>query len=210
MPTTLLAFKSKHRIEPGIVIVQFETQYALAATFLRIQEHYESPRFRNRVFSLEQYMDWYAGRYGAFTYFEDWSGFNVPSTALKPFYAGAFDPLLNKEECLLRLLQDEAAPFYLIGTAARENLKHEAAHALFFLNPTYRREVRAAMRRYDTSGLRQRIAEMGYHRSVLTDEVHAYLIASPAGADLGIARLARLRAQLCAIYRRHAPVLSLT
>ena len=68
---------TKTRLADGIFLVRFDTQYALASTFLRIQEHYESNRFRNRVFSLEQYMDWYAAEFGAFTYFEDWSGFNV-------------------------------------------------------------------------------------------------------------------------------------
>ena len=100
----------KNAIGEGIFLVRFDTQYALASTFLRIQEHYESSRFRNRVFTLEEYMDWYAERFGAFTYYQDWSGFNVPSTAFDPFYAGRFDPLMRKEERLLRLFEGERRP----------------------------------------------------------------------------------------------------
>src|ERR1700730_3525707 len=92
---------AKSTIGKGIYLLRFKTQYQLTATFLRVQEHYESPRFHGRIFSLEQYMDWYASRYGNFTYYQDWAGFNVPSTALQPFYEGKFDPLSEKEMQLL-------------------------------------------------------------------------------------------------------------
>jgi hypothetical protein len=78
----------KRRVAKGIYLVRFATQYELSSTFLRFQEHYESPRFHGRVFSLEEYMDWYATRYGNFTYYQDWAGFNVPSTAFRPFLCG--------------------------------------------------------------------------------------------------------------------------
>lgn len=200
---------TRTKIGHRIFLVRFDSQYALAATFLRIQEHYESRRFRNRVFSLEDYMDWYAAEYGAFTYFEDWSGFNVPSAALQPFHDGRFAPLLRKEERLLGLFERERPPYYVIGIADDVDLKHELAHALFCTVPAYRREVLAALRAYDTASLRTRLADAGYHRAVLTDEVHAYLVA-PAG-DLGApARPLRpLQTALRAIFQRHAAHLSL-
>jgi hypothetical protein len=200
---------TRTRLAEGIFLVRFETQYALASTFLRIQEHYESSRFRKRVFSLEEYMDWYATEYGAFTYFEDWSGFNVPSTAFTDFYAGKFDPLLRKEERLLQLFRTQRAPFYVIGLASDADLTHELAHALFFTRPAYRRAVLKAMRPYDTSALEKRLLDLGYHRRVLADEVHAYLVA-PAGA-LGTRRRALdpLRKELKALFRQHAGALSL-
>ena len=103
---------TRSRIADGVFLLRFSTQYELASTLLRVQEHYESKRFRNRVFTLEQYMDWYAKEYGAFTYYEDWSGFNVPSTAFTPFFRGRFDPLLRKEQRLLRLFRDQREPFW--------------------------------------------------------------------------------------------------
>jgi hypothetical protein len=195
---------NKRKIAPGIFVVRFRSQYGVASTFLRFQEHYESSRFRNRVFSLEEFMDWYADRFGAFTYYEDWAGFNVPSTAFADFYAGKFDPLLLKEQRLLSLFRSEPQPFYVIGISKNVDLKHELAHALFFTLPAYRAAVLAAMRRYDTSAIRKRLAAIGYHRAVLADEVHAYLL-SPSGTIKGTARrLAALRAELRSIYRRHA------
>src|SRR5512138_554281 len=85
---------TKTKIADRIFVVRFDTLYELASTFLRFQEHYESPRFRNRIFSLEEFMDWYAEKTGAFTYFTDWSGFNVPSSTFEAFYRGKFNPLL--------------------------------------------------------------------------------------------------------------------
>ena len=67
---------TKHKIADGIYLLRFETQYEVTSTFLRVQEHYESPQFHGRIFTLEQYMDWYVAENGAFTYFQDWSGFN--------------------------------------------------------------------------------------------------------------------------------------
>ena len=204
-----MPFMIKRRLADRIFLVRFDTQYALASTFLRIQEHYESSRFRNRVFSLEEYMDWYAATFGAFTYFEDWSGFNVPDTAFDPFYEGTFDPLLRKEERLLRLFRNERRPFYVIGIAADEDLKHEVAHALYSTRPAYRKAVRAAIREYDTSALAKHLAALGYHRSVLADEVHAYLIAPMGAPGSSMKGLAPLRKTLRAIFREHAAEVSL-
>ena len=195
---------TKTKIADGIFRLRFDTQYALASSFLRIQEHYESNRFRKRVFTLEEYMDWYAATFGAFTYYDDWSGFNVPSSAFAPFYAGQFDPLLRKEQRLLRLFRNEREPFYVIGIASEADLKHEIAHALFHTRPDYRKAVLAAMRPYDTSALERRLASMGYHRQVLTDEVHAYLVAPGGSLGAALKRLAPLQRKLRAIFRQRA------
>lgn len=204
---------SKTRLADGIFLVRFETQYELAATFLRVQEHYESSRFSGRVFSLEEYMDWYAARFGSFTYYDDWTGFNVPSRAFQPFYEGKFDPLLVKERRLLRLFEHERTPFYVIGVTrigSRRELVHEIAHALFFTDAPYRDAVRKAMRGYDTSAMARKLAGMGYAKRVIQDEVHAYLVA-PSGA-LGAAThaLAPLRKTLRALFTQHAAGLSVT
>jgi len=199
---------TKVQSAPGIFVVRFTTQYELASTFLRVQEHYESTRFKNRVFTLEEYMDWYAERFGAFTYFEDWSGFNVPSTALRPFYDGTFDPLREKERRLLAMFRRIREPFYVIGIASEQDLHHELAHALYYMQPEYRKAVNAAMRNYNTAGLARRLAAMGYHRSVLADEVHAYLVSAEDLGEIKATRHAPLRKELKTIYRRFAPAIT--
>lgn len=197
----------KTQVAPGIFLVRFKTQYQLASTFVRIQEHHESSRFKGRIFTLEEYMDWYAERHGAFTYFEDWSGFNVPSTALRPFSDGTFDPLLEKERRLLALFKKIREPFYVIGIASEQDLHHELTHALYYMRPEYRQAVKTAMRKYNTKALARRLAAMGYHRSVLADEVHAYLVSSTDLDAIKAGRLAPLRKELKAIYRRFAPAI---
>ena len=195
---------TRRQLARGIYLVRFDNQYALASTFLRIQEHYESSHFRRRIFSLEDYMDWYAARFGAFTYFEDWSGFNVPSTALEPFYAGRFGPLLKKEQQLLFRFRNVKPPYYVIGLYRDQDLTHELAHALFFMRPAYRSAVVAAMREYDTTAIVTHLASLGYHPRVLQDEVHAYLVAGDAAAGRPTSKLVSLRRTLRAIYREHS------
>ncbi|WP_426436024.1 ABC transporter ATP-binding protein [Bradyrhizobium genosp. P] len=196
----------KHKIAGNIYLLQFETQYELTATFLRIQEHYESPQFHGRVFGLEQYMDWYAKRHGNFTYYQDWTGFNVPSTALRPFYDGKFDPLSEKEKRLLALFAKLRKAFYVIGIYGRgeTTLQHELAHALYFVDHTYRDRVREAIARHNTARLEHKIAEAGYAKHVIPDELQAYLIGPSAKLGRGFHALAPLRRQLRRIYSQHA------
>lgn len=202
----------KKHLSDAVVLLRFETQYELAATLLRVQEHHESRRFAGRVFTLEQFMDWYAAEFGQFTYYEDWSGFNVPSTALEPFRSGRFDPLLEKEKRLLRELKEVRRPFYLIALArdaSRSDLSHEVAHALYFTDTEYRRAVRAAMSGHDTSVVARELSRMGYAARVIPDEVHAYLVASGQALSRSMRALAPLRRELRQLFRRHAARLSL-
>lgn len=86
--------EAPHIREPleNILEVHFDDPHDCAATFLRFQEHYESPEFRGKIFTLEEYQRWYIAHSprgqttGAFTYEEDWTGFNIPSEILDPFY----------------------------------------------------------------------------------------------------------------------------
>ncbi len=201
----------KSKVARSIYLLRFRTQYELAATFLRVQEHYESPKFHGRVFSLEQYMEWYATRYGNFTNFQDWSGFNVPSTALKAFYEGKFDPLSAKEKRLLRLFENLRERFYVIGVfdgGAKGSLTHELAHALYFTNASYRQEARAALRGYNTSVLEQELAKVGYAKHVIPDEVQAYLVGSSSKLGTVSRELGPLRRKLRALFREHSEGLS--
>lgn len=173
-PPTMARIR-KTEILSRVYLLEFASQYELAATFLRFQEHYESPRFRRKVFSLEQYMDWYAREYGAFTYYEDWAGFNVPSSALKPFFNGRFDPLQEKEKRLLRLFFRTPHPYYVIGRVADDSdsktLRHELAHALFCVDRNYRREVRRFLAQYNLRKEKEYLLDIGYCREVLDDEL---------------------------------------
>ncbi|MFA6604088.1 MAG: ABC transporter ATP-binding protein [Patescibacteria group bacterium] len=170
--------------------LSFPNQYLLTATFLRFQEHHESPKFRGRIFDWEEYMDWYAGQKGNFSYLQDWSGFNIPSTVFAPFLAGAFDPLTRKEAALIESVRGLPEPFYVIATIQGNSraMAHEIIHGLYFVRPDYRQAVEACLAGQDTLRLRGCLGQLGYHEAVFNDEINAYVLtgleASMRGPDV--------------------------
>ena len=171
-----------HEILKNVWLFSFLTRQDLALTFLRFQEHYESPRFRGEVFSMREFETWYIDQKGNFSYVEDWSGFNVPSYVFEPFLQGKFDPLSNREQRLLNTVKSIEEPFYVIGTNDRsETLDHEICHALFYVDTEYRDAVVSILEpmKEELREVFSKMLELGYHESVVLDEVHAYLSANP-------------------------------
>lgn len=76
------------QIIPHVYQLHFDSAYDLAMHFVRMQEYYESPKFRKQIFTLVEYMAWYSKEHGkgAFTYPKDWTGFNVPSDVAREVY----------------------------------------------------------------------------------------------------------------------------
>jgi len=189
-----------------IYLVSFPDQHLLASTFLRFQEHYESPKFRGRIFTLEQFSDWYAKTNGKFSYYADWSGFNIPDRVLRPFYDGRFDPLTVKEQAFLDLFRGIPSPYYIIGTVAgRPNdMIHELVHGLFTAFPDYRRDVIGCLRRFNLAAARKTLLGMGYCRAVLDDELNAYVTTGLDGKlKLQEARLRQVKKELLGVFMRH-------
>jgi len=174
----------KSTIVDKIYLLQFEDNTELASTFLRFQEHYESPEFRGKFFSLDEYKKWYTEMKGGFTYYTDWSGFNIPSHILNPFLEGRFDPLSEREQIFLEHFKEMRHPFYIIGLSrdldsekAKTTLMHEKAHGLYYTKPDYKKMVDEVLGKYDLSLIKDWLRSMsGYHESVLDDESHAYTL----------------------------------
>src|SRR3989344_8767791 len=113
----------------NIYLIESQSRQDLAAAFIRFQEYYESPEFKGRVFSVDDFAHWYARKFGAFTYSKDWYGFNIPSRVIEPFRAGQFDPLTPLEQSLLDVCKDARGDFYMIGATPgaeyfAETIKH--------------------------------------------------------------------------------------
>lgn len=193
-----------------IYLITFQSQYLAAATFMRFQEFYESPspRFRGKPFGTEEFMDWYAKQRGEFSFFEDWAGFNIPSSVLKPFRKGKFDPLSRKERALLDVVNGAPEPFYVIGCAEEDDgmVAHEFVHGLFFTAPKYRADVLACIRQLRGTKpmrrMRKRLRKMGYCTAVLDDEHNAYLVTGLYGT-LKDRRLRKASCQLKAVFKKH-------
>ncbi len=202
------------KITDKIYLIIFENQFDITSTFLRFQEHYESPKFRGKIFSLEEFKKWYVqnsreGKLtGKFTYHHDWSGFNVPSYVLTPFYEGKFNPLSSKEKRILDMFKKTEEPYYIIGIHKEmphvaSLLKHEIAHGLFYTNKVYKKEVLTILNRFDTKSIRKLILqfEAGYHEAVMDDETHAYTLAS--GIKLKSKEHKLMKKLLDNLYKKH-------
>ena len=168
-----------------IYLVRMPSQYLLASTFMRFQEHYESPEFKGKFFTIEEFMDWYAkDKKGNFDYFK-WRGFNIPSHILEPFYGGSFEPLLKKEKALLDHLKNIKHPSYIIGLNAKKKidlsiLKHEFVHGLYYSDESYREKVTKVVNgfkdKFDIESVFDALNKEGYDSSVYIDETNSYLM----------------------------------
>lgn len=172
------------KVSDKITLLRYPTQEELGKAFVRLQEHYESPQYKGKIFTLGEYRRWYADRFGAWTYYSDWSGFNMPGDNFKPFLDGLFDPLSAEETQLVELFRGKQGPFYVIGTsvgASADVLPHELCHALWATNKKYVMDVRAAIKASGISlkKIHKLLSEtLGYHQSVIEDETQAYICAS--------------------------------
>src|SRR3989344_5538943 len=210
------------KLTANIILVNFPTQRDMTETLLRFVEYYESPEFMGKIFTFEEFKQWYLQnspeslKKGYFTYYEDWQGFYLTSDKLEPFYRGDFHPLSDKEKQLLNAFQDNRKDqLCIIGTdsGGRTNiLKHEIAHALFSLYPEYREEALAILKEIpieEKEKIRQFLASQGgYHPNSYDDETHAYVLEG-RGADLEEAgvdmeKLAEITNKLDLVFKKYA------
>ncbi len=191
--------KIAHRkLTDKIHLLLFENQKEITSTFLRFQEYYESPKFRDSVFSLDEFKTWYVKnspngiKTGEFTYYSDWNGFNIPSYVLQPFREGKFVGISEQERQLLDIFKDEKEKFYIIGVHSdlqkhKELLIHEIAHGLFYTSEKYKTEIQEALANFEVEDVKNELRlKAGYHEDVLEDEVHAYSIDSADGLQTKI------------------------
>jgi len=171
------------KIKSYVFHVRFETRYELTSTLLRIGEYFEFPESDGKVFTLKEFKKWYMKSQNKkrFTYYEDWTGYNIPSKELEPFLSGKFDPLSDKEKQFLDLFRNVKGEFYIIGTFSKnkteqETVNHELTHAMFSMNRAYRKVVKEYFKDKDCEELKAFLVKNGYTQKVLLDEMNAYLV----------------------------------
>jgi hypothetical protein len=170
-----------------------DSQYKLAATFMRFQEFYESPKFKGQDFSVEEFMDWYAEQHGGrFTYFDDWHCFNVPHQVFDIFRRSNNDLGANsefkklaqwscKERRLMDSLRHRAWPYYVIGLTERRatvggDIKHEFIHGVCHINIVFKMEATKIISKYGLIPVFDIFRKWGYDESVRGDETIAYFM----------------------------------
>ncbi|MFC2142877.1 hypothetical protein ACFLQN_00585 [Candidatus Aenigmatarchaeota archaeon] len=194
-----------------IVLITFPSKKQLCNTFMRFQEFYESSDWRGRVFTKQEFEEWYSEG-GKHSYHDDWEGFNIPSWVIEPFIEGVFDPLSEEEKAFLKLFKSKTGMFYIIGTchdSDDELLSHEISHAMFYVNTNYRKEVVETLKGMNgdvLESIEKMLENDEYHPAVWQDEVHAYVLShlnvlEKSGVD--IKRLKEINEKLNEIYERH-------
>lgn len=159
-------------------VAEYDDPRIMSNAFMRFQEHYESPKYRGKIFDKPEFMQWYEKKYGT-DYLEDWGGFNLPDYAFNQFVAGDFNPLDELElELMEHVLGIKADKYYVIGAVKgdKDVIKHESAHGMYYLSRQYREIALALMESYDTKAIQKHLLENGYCKEVLMDEVHAYTL----------------------------------
>lgn len=168
------------KLFPSIYVVETNTSREAAELMLRFQEHYESPFFKDKVFSLKEYKAWYREENGdgKFTYYSAFTGFNTPDNAFVPFQDGKFKNLTKKEKWLLEQIKDLPKPYCVIAYQKKDVAvkKHEIAHAHFYLDQVYRAAVLDLLENYNLNKIKRMLSKHHYAEKVWLDECHAYIL----------------------------------
>jgi len=174
-------------IYKGLYLFTFPNQFELTSHFFRLQEFYESPinKIKGKYFNYEDAISLYAYNdkdEPEFTYFKDWSGFNVPGNAVDKF-VNTFDEKMTDKELTVTStdLIDTKKKYYIIGVYENDKgnaIEHEIAHGLYYLNRKYKKEVSKAYKALPKKlkeKIKKELLSIGYCYRVVQDETHAYL-----------------------------------
>lgn len=164
-------------INKNIIKFIFDSKKDLTNCFIRITEFYESPKYKGKYFTKEEFLKWYTKQYKS-SYYKDWNGFNFTSEIVSKFIRKFRYNLTEEEGTLINFIMSSKAK-YIIGVYKRGGSdNHELAHALFYTNKKYKREMLKllnSMKGFKTI-FSHYLMKMGYHTDVLEDEKQAYLV----------------------------------
>lgn len=166
---------------PNVYLVEFEDSEEMARTFCRIQEFYESPMFRGRYFTLEEFKQYHTGIFGKWDYYTRWGGFNVPGNVFRLFES-MFKDLSPDEKKLVEEIRKyevgQRDKFYVIAAPVDDSgtKNHELHHALFYLDEYYQKKVVEYVKANYAEKVAAWLLENNYSKEVLIDEIAAYLM----------------------------------
>lgn len=181
-----LDFKIKE-VRPKVFLFEFKDTYDMCMHFLRYQEYYESAssKYRGHKFTIFDFMRWYSKTYGhgAFTYCTDWDGFNIPGSVIREIATrgildyNKYDRAMWEGYC--HGVNKAGNKIYIIGAVKGSNaLKHEVAHAFFYLHPKYKKEMTKLVKALPATiadKMKHHLKRVGYTPKVYVDEMQAYL-----------------------------------
>ena len=175
-------------INPHIYILISKNRFDLAMHFLRLQETYENanPKFRKKTFDLLEFIEDYAKNHGkdSFSYAIDFAGFNLTDDIFKAVYTLDFN--MNRYDKRMMEVYHEIqkhngeSKFTLMGILDndKDTLKHELAHAYWYLYPSYKRKMQKNLKELNSdvkSNIESVLASYMYRPRTYADEIQAYM-----------------------------------
>lgn len=168
-------------IKNNIFVVIVKNKYDLGMLFCKVQEFYESPKFKNKKFSIWEYFDWYSkSNLGFFSYPKDYCGYNVPLKIAKLCYSknkieSPYDIVFNNFLDSIKIKDG-----YIIGVdnTSSDIFKHELCHALYYTNKEYKNKMDEITKNISKSILnkfKNNLKQKGYCSNVTFDEIQAYM-----------------------------------
>lgn len=172
-----------------IFVLSFDDEFTMSMCFLRWSEYTEcsDPKINGKIFTILDFVESYTRDRGTFSYTSDWSGFNIPSRRFEQYPFGyikdrnKYDDFMESVVTFIKSAIGSQEPFYLIGhlTGATSVVDHETAHAMYDRMPAYKQEIQELILTVfsdkKSDEILSCIAEMGYSKEVLEDEMQAYL-----------------------------------
>jgi hypothetical protein len=153
-----------------------------------MQEYYESQNANlfNRKFDTFKFLHEMMDDNGKISYFREWTGFNIPGNVINDWKVTT-EELTPYEFLMFNQLKeaklDTKKPYYIIGAleSHKRTIKHEIAHALYSTNSDYFDEMSKLTgdlylyKEKHFNKIRDNLIKMGYNRTVVLDEIQAYL-----------------------------------
>lgn len=179
MKSTIL---SKNR-----VLLEFPSIKELTLSMFRFSEFAEGlDGVKGCNFTFDVFVDKYSDSDGNLSYFSFWDGFNVKKSSINEFVGLlCYNQISNRERAVIKAVAPISENGYVIACVEGDTLyiKHETAHAKFYENKKYRKEVLSVLELLN-NGLKQKYSDslkaLHYIDEVIDDEIHAYLIAYDA------------------------------
>ena len=169
----------------GCIMFRFNTVPDLTRAFFRMSEFYEGNRYAGspaQDIDMADFLDNFVDRQGQVDYFKFWDGFNITDKAFKSWLKGV-GKLGQAEKLIVDAIKkyDKSGPYSIVGvagnTAATDD--HELFHALYYLDPGFRRSVDALLKEFrkqsDYKTIRQVLKTRLQYQDHLDEEIAAYL-----------------------------------
>lgn len=180
----------------NVFLVTADTKTELAKVFVRMQGCVDSSEFRDKIFSVAEYEKWFMAD-GKYDLYNAFLGYNIPNYIIDLFDNGNFKNISDDEQWLLDNIKKNKprGPYYIIGYIKGHiaTLKHELAHALYYLNSSYKNEAAIIVRGFTTNTsldclgkLSAFFKQLKYNEAIYTDEIHAYLVAAETLKQLNV------------------------